>query len=59
MLDTLSRNPGIAVGTGVGSWMVNLMNILDPILQFILLVGSSIVVILTVIIKFREVMRKN
>ena len=58
MIDTLARNPGIAVGTGVGSWFVNLMNVLDPILSFILLLGSSIVVILTAIIKFREVMRK-
>ena len=59
MIDTLARNPSIAIGSGLGSWLVRAMDLLDPVLQFILLLGSAVVVILTAIIKFREVMRKN
>jgi len=55
MVDALARHPGGAAGVGFGSWLLSVMDVLDPILQFILLAGSTIVVILTVIIKLREV----
>ena len=55
MIDTLGRYPGIAVGSGLGSWLIKVMEWVDPLLSFILLFGSAIVVVLTVIIKWREV----
>jgi len=58
MIDTLARGSGVVGGIGIGSWLISLTSVLDPVLQFVLLLGSSIVVTLTAIIKLREVMRK-
>ncbi len=54
MLDTLSRNPSIAVSSGIGVFVTNLMHTFTPPLQFIVLVGSAVLVVLTIVLKIRE-----
>lgn len=59
MLNTLSKHPGIAVGSGVGSGAASFYDILTQPLEFIVLLGSAIIVILTIVLKVRELFKKR
>lgn len=59
MLDTLSRYPQIAVASGFGTTFAKLANLLTGPLEFIIMVGTAVVVVLTAILKFREVFKKD
>ena len=59
MVDTLARYPSIAVTSGIGTTIAKLANWLTGPLEFIIMLGTAVVVVLTAVIKFKEVFCKK
>ena len=57
MTNTLSQHPLLAASTGFAGVGVSTIEMLTPYIQFSVLVGSAILVGLTIVVKFRELKR--